>query len=164
MDDQNESAEDLAPRLAQIEKLIDEYETKIHISKIKLIEPDLDITKEVLESMHWEDLHLLSWEYAQYTLALQKEINKHQSRYNWADTNLKRFLEREAPNYAGFKWEERQANALAENEYAQRLDKLKIQSKLAIDRLAFLPSKIDFLTKIIQDIAKSKRYSHVDKE
>lgn len=165
MDEQIEYTENLVDRLTAIEKLLNEYEDKIHISKISIIKPNLSIGREVMMAMHPEDLHALAWEYAEYTLAIQKEINKHQSRYNWSESNLKRLLEKECQNYPGWKWEERQSNVLNENTYAQKLYDLKVKSKLAIDRLAFLPAKIHFLAELAKDIAYTKRrYSNAERE
>jgi hypothetical protein len=163
MENEDGVENNLVDKLAQIETLLNEYEYKIHL-KINTVEPNLGVTREYMEAMHWEDIQHLAFSYAQYSLFLQKELNKHQSRYNWSDANLKRFLEREAPNYEGWKWEERMSNALSDNVYAQKLHDLKVRSKMAIDRLAFLPSKIEFLSKLAIDIMKAKRYKHVEGE
>lgn len=157
-------SEDLINKLKQVEQLLEEYENKLHLNKIKIIEPNLDLTSEVMRSMDYEDLQGIVWEYAQYSLAIQKELNKQIRRYNWIETNLKRLLEREAENCNGFKWEERQSNALNDNVFAQKLFRLKTKTKLAIDTLSFLPSKIDFLSKLAIDIMKSKRYKHVEND
>lgn len=149
-------------KLKQVESLLDEYEHKIHLDKISVVDPDIDISRETLLSLHYEDLQGLAWQLGQYSLALQRESNRHQSRFSWAEANLKRYLEREANNYSGWAWTERQAEALNCSEYAQRLNNLKIRSKLAIDRLAFLPSKVQFLSELIRDIMKTKRYKNVE--
>ena len=149
-------------KLSDVEKVLEEYEHKIFLDKIKIIEPRIDITREIMLSMHYEDLQGLAWELAQYSLCIAREYNKHQSRFNWAEANLKRYIEKEANNYSGWSWNERQANALNESTYANKLNQLKIRSKLAIDRLSYLPNKIELLSKIAQDIAYTKRrYSNV---
>lgn len=157
MDEEIRPDESIVDRLTSVERLLSEYEDKIHISKIKVIEPDLSIGREMIMSMHPEDIQALAWQYAEYSLAIQKEINKHQSRFNWSEANLKRLLEKECQNYPGWKWEERQSNVLNENSYAQKLFDLKVKSKIAIDRLAFLPSKIQFLAELAKDISYTKR-------
>lgn len=149
--------EPLVEKLEQVEKLLDEYENKIYIGKVTSVEPDLSLDRQVMMSMHYSDLQAIAWDYSKYILFLQKEVNKHQSRYNWAEANLKRYLERESVNYEGWKWEERQANALTYSEYANLLHKLKVKSKLAIDRLSFLPSKIQVMLDTLKDIIYTKR-------
>lgn len=154
--------ESLPAKLEQIEQMLDEYEVKIGLNKkYDCVEPDF-ISREVLLAMSPEDIDVLRWEYASYALYLQKVINKSQSRLAWADHNLKRYLEKICQEYPGWKWEERQANALASDYYAQQLDKLRLRSKLVIERTSFLTNKIAALDSIAKDIAYTKRrYSNV---
>lgn len=150
-------------RLEEIEKLLENYENRIGLGNILYKEePQLDISKEEMAVLSPEALDLLRWQYMHYTLFLQKTINKHQARLVWADTNLKRFLEKNCQEYAGWKWEERQANCLADNIYAQKLDLLKLNSKLVIERTAFICNKISFLCEIMKDISYAKRRSRTE--
>lgn len=144
-------------KLAQVEQLLEEYEQSIGLNKKDHHkEPDY-IDRQTLLSMHPDDIDGLRWDYAQYSLYLQKQINKHQSRFYWADHNLKRYLEKISPEYPGWKWEERIANALADNEYSQKLDRLRMNSKLVIERTSFLTNKISTIDMIAKDISYAKR-------
>lgn len=159
--DEQTTEQNLAGKLADIERLLDEYESKLQLDKISIVKVNLSLTREVLLSMHPTDIDGYRWELAQYMLALQKEINRHSARLAWSEANLKRVLESEADSYPGFKWEEKQANALNSNSYAQKLYQLKVRSKAVVDRLAFIPTKIQFMENICKDIAYTKR--HYDK-
>lgn len=152
----------LRDKLAEVEQLLEEYEEKIFLSKVKVIEPPLEVTREELLSMSLEDIDGLRWSLSQYNLALQKELNKHLSRMHWAEANLNRLLDRDANNYQGFGWAERKAACLNADKYAQKLFQLKTQSEMVINRLSFLPGKIEFLVKIAGDIAYTKRRSRND--
>ena len=153
-----ETQRDLKSRLEEVEKVYALYEKDTLKFSVSIREVDLDIHRETLMSMDYRDIQGLCFDWAQYNLALTKEINKHQSRYNWAHSNLERVLEKEAPNdLKGFTFQEKKANVLNGNEYAQKLHKLKEKAKLVIDRLNFIPQKIEFLIKIGTDIAYTKK-------
>jgi len=157
VEEQVDDSVTLQKRLEDVELLLEEFERKNFLHKIVAREIDLDISRETLLSMSVMDLDGLAWDLAQYGLAIQKLMNKSSSRLNWSESNLKRVLEREANNYQGFTWQERQAEVLNHNVYAQKLHKLKEQSKMVFDRLYSLPQKIEFLSKIAKDISYSKK-------
>lgn len=158
MDSEIETDEvDLPHKLAQLEQLLAEYESKLFLNTITLREVDLSITKQEMMAMHSRDLLGLCWDFAQYAMALQRERNKHQSRNNWAHSNLTRILNREALSYSGYGWQEKTSAALADNSYAQKLDQLKEKSRLALDRLEGIAQKVEFLSKLAKDMSYSNR-------
>ncbi len=155
-----DESDTVVQKLKDLEILLEEYEHRINLT-VKPLKVELDITRDVLLKMSPLDINGYRWELSQYSLYLQKELNKQTSRYNWAETNLKRLLEKECDEYPGFKWEERQANAMNANSYAQQLHYLKVKAKAVIDRLSFLPNKIQMMDSVAKDIAFTK--NHYDK-
>lgn len=152
-----DNEESIPVKLEQVEALLDDYEKQIGLNKKDACkEPDY-ISRDVLLSMHSQDIDLLRWEYANYSLYLQKIINKSSARLAWASHNLKRYTERNCQNYTGWKWEERISNCIAEDIFAQKLDQLCLRSKLVIERTSFLTNKIAALDSIAKDIAYTKR-------
>lgn len=152
-----EENESIPDKLAQVEAILSDYEKRIGLSKLTAKEPNLSITREEIMAMHPEDIDGLRWEYSCYALYLEKELGKHRGRYLWSNTNLTNYTNSVCDDYPGFKWEERQSKVLSDSIYAQKLDKLRLNSKMVLERLSFITNKIQFLSDLAGSIAYSKR-------
>ena len=153
-----------AGRIAEIDRFLDEYNQKLHLDKVKVVDCELDLPRDKLFSMSLDQLDGYRWELAQYVLGLQKELNRQTARMHWAEQNLKRYSEKECSNYDGYLWQERLANVLANDSYAAKLDDFRQKCKLIYDETGFLIGRIEFMAKIAGDIAFAKRKHHFEKE
>ena len=84
---------DLPKQLEKLEKLLDEYcNEKLFLKNVMKVEPRLDCTRYDLLLMNIQDINGWRYELTQYTLNLQKEINKHASRLSWATSQYETYL------------------------------------------------------------------------
>ncbi len=142
--------------------ILKEYQERLYLNRITLRETDIDLGIAQIKSMHHEDIYemVLQWEY--YTTGLQKEMNHHKALLVWVESNLKKLLESRASNknegWHGYKFEERQAEVLSVDEYAQKLYKVKCNLMMKIETLSYLPAKITSMCKFACEIAESKKW------
>lgn len=153
----------LQQKLEELDDVLKKYDEKLYLNKITLKPVDIEIGISKIKAMHHEDIYemALQWEY--YVAGLQKEINHQQALLTWVESNLKRLLESRASNinegWHGYKFEERQAEVLANDEYAKKLYKVKCNITMKINTLSYLPQKITSLCKFACEIAESKKWS-----
>ena len=96
---------------------------------------------------------------AQYATILQKEINGHLAKLEWAKHNLHIVIGKNSSNY-GDKWtkfDERSSKVIVDNIYAISLNKMIIESTLRIKSLEFLAGKIFSISQIFTRTTK-RRY------
>lgn len=145
-------------RIDQIDELLSEYtEKKLLLKKIKMGDPRLDVTTTDIAKMTSEELNNWRFEITLYLTYLQKEINAHRSRANWATNALKTYINGKAINYDGYGMEEKRAKAMEHDTFATKLSKLSLESQAALDRLEYIPTRINALVDIAKDIIWSRR-------
>ena len=154
---ENETVKD---KLDVVERLLDEYERGLHLDQFSIKEVDFDGDIQKIKTSLPEDIYniLLDWSY--YVVGLQKQLNKHKSRFTWAKSNLNILLIRESPKYNGFNYTERRDQALGDNSFALALYKLMDQSEIAINRLEKLVERIDYMKVTAQELLKNKKYKN----
>ena len=154
---ETETGPTLKERLDDLEKVVIEFEKKLQLDKIKMVEVDLDVDKETISKMTAVDVNMLCMEWAGFALAVQKELNVATSRFNWADSILNQYLAEQSQNYKGFSYNERCAYVVAADSYAQKVEEFKRKCKMIMDRNWGLTNKIEFMIKMAQGVAYAKR-------
>lgn len=144
---------DVKTKSDDIQKLLDEFETKVGLPKLSFTpeSPYLEWDKARMQKATNEELYDAMVCLPSYSFNLQRYINKYQSQITWAKSNLKIVMGEESRQYT--QWYEDNCNCIiANNEYAKGLHKLIMHSQMVIDRLAYLPAKIDWLTKELNSV------------
>jgi hypothetical protein len=95
---------------------------------------------------------------------LQKEINSHRSRANWAANAYKVYINKKAITFDGYGMEEKRAKAMEHDTYAAKLSKLSLEAQAALDRLEYLPTRIAALSDIAKDIIWARRREEYNAE
>lgn len=149
--------ENLKEKLEKVEKLLDSYEEKSLHFNVSPVSIELNLSREEMFKMNYQDIYGWCFDVSRYNLFLSKEINKHYARYNWAESNLNRYQEERANDFKGFTFQERKSEVLNSDEYAKKLFSLKEKAKLVIDRFSFISQKIEVLNKMALEIANVKR-------
>ena len=152
-------------KIAELDKLLDDYSTALGTAAIqndKDIETILEMSHEHLKLMDGEECGIWSFRVARYASFLQKEINRHTAKNKWAEHNLKIIVAKNQANYGDkyTKHEVKRDMIIAENSYAQVLNKMILQTMLRVEELNFLSTRIHTMSTILLDISKSKRYDN----
>jgi hypothetical protein len=149
----------LKEKLSDVEKLLDEYEKKIGLpalkdcDEIECLNWTLDDIKNKTSEQLYDQLFVLS----SFSLNIQRVINHKTTRANWAASNLRIVFGAEAQSYPIYSYEGQKNAVIANNEYALRLHELVTNSQAVIDRLSYLPAKIDFMVKQIDSILRNRK-------
>lgn len=147
-------------RMDRVTKALDDYEKSVGIPTI---EPHSE-AEQYLNMTHFQLSKLTAIEcgeaaavLAQYAFHLQRSHNKEAARSNWAEESTDREIAPKLSQYNAYSFKERRMLAVADNEYALNLDKIKSWGKARAERLAYLASKVEFLAKTMLELQQTKR-------
>lgn len=144
-------------KLADLEKNLDEYEEKIGLAIQPRVTQYLNVSHEQMKAMSVEELEEAAFDLANYGIYLQKEMNKHTSRVNWANSNINAVVAREHNNVKGYSFEERKLSIVHGNEHTVKLEEIRVREQACIDRLNFMNRRVDVLAERFSKLQESKQ-------
>lgn len=144
-------------KLAELEERLDSYEKKVGLVIAPRESKYLNISLEEIKAMSAEELDEAAFDLGAYSLFLQKEINKHSTRVNWATANQKKIIAHECNNVRAPSFEERKLIIIDSNEGAAKLELIRIESQAVVDRFSFINHRIDFLAERVSRLKDTKR-------
>ena len=165
MSGENESKtqqQTIEERLGNIDQLLSEYESAIGIPKIykintQKIQEYLQMDRDELKTLNAEDCSEISFALSQASFYVQKEHNKENAKYNWAEAQINGLIAAKVSEYKGYSFDERKLKAIADNSAAIKLQKIKVEAKLRIDRLNGISSQLQYMSKTMNDLKFAKR-------
>lgn len=145
------------------DKVLDEYEASIGLSTYNAntfreeeLNEYLTMDRNVLEKLSPEDCAQISYRLAQFSLHIQRTLNRENARLNWAEETIKETIADDINNYKGYGYVEKSTQAIKHNEKASALNKIKKYAKQRSDRLTYISSCIKNLSDILLSINKMK--------
>lgn len=152
-------------KIVELDNLLNDYSKSLGTAAIQKdsdIETILEMSHEVIKAMDSEECGIWSFRLARYAAFLQKEINRHTAKNKWAEHNIKVIVGKNHSNYGDkyTKFEFKRDMIIADNAYAQVLNKLLLQTSIRIEELNFLSTRVNTMSNILLDISKSKRYDN----
>jgi len=156
----------VSQQLDEVEQLLSDYQKSLGLSQgIQELDAGkyLNLKIEQLRKMSPEECAEASFALAQQALHVQQETNKHMQRVNWAKTNINLLVIPHIDNYGGkyTPFESRKLLAIKDNEYTLKLFNLMIRAQQAVDTLAYVPSKIKFISDMLSEYKRTKELSNV---
>ena len=149
--------------LAEWDMLLDQYENGIGLPTYKasvLSEEELNtymvMTRDELEKLTPEDCAQIAYRLGQFSLHIQRTINREIARYNWAEETTKETIADEINNYKGYGYVEKAYQAIKHNDKASALNKIKKYAKQRSDRLSYLANGLKNLSDILISIQRIK--------
>ena len=146
--------------LQKIKDLLEEYESHLGIKNL-LIEQDevesiITMKRAQLSKMSKEDCGECAFVLSQYSLFLQKELNKETAVLEWVETNLNHVTGKYMGQQRGATLDERRSAVITENSYAKDLFKLRNRVRLKTNSLNFLSQKIHYMSSVLLTIQGNK--------
>jgi hypothetical protein len=146
------------------DKVLDEYESSIGLGKYSNVHGFTDdelthyfsMQRDSIEKLTPEDCAQIAYRLVQYSLFIQRTLNREIARYNWADESIKETIADEINNYKGYGYAEKSLQAIKHNDKASALNKIKKYAKQRIDRLSYIANNIKNLSDIILAVQKTK--------
>lgn len=149
------------------DRILDEYESSIGLPRYNpglLSEEELSkylsMSRDELEKFTPEDCGQISYRLTQFSLHIQRTINREIARTNWAEENIKVTIADDINTYKGYGYIEKSYQAIKHNEKASALNKIKIYAKQRVDRLSYIANSIKNLSDILIAIQKIKMVKH----
>lgn len=155
-------SETVDSRLKQTEQLLDEYDKAFRLNQVN-ISPDIDnilnLKEEVISRFSREECYAKAFILAQFSLALQKEINREKAKNKWANHNLIIVLGKEYNNYGSdyVKTDVKIGMLVNGNEYAKSLNRIALESSIRIEEFDYIAARVNTMSNILQDFGRSKR-------
>lgn len=168
MSGNEESKLTVKEKLAAFEKAIDKHEAELPLLFPKCsaveIEKALNLTEEDLKVMSDEDCAISAHTLSQYSLYLQKDINRNTTRANWARDNLNTLLAKSKDQY-GDKWTKHEMKLAAlckgDSEAIALHDVLK-HAEARITSLNNITMHISLICNTLLGLKSSKRRQQYD--
>lgn len=154
----------LSEKINVVEESLNEFEAKHKI-------PRPNVSKDLVEKyMNQQNVSSLTLDecgeaaliLSQYSYYIQTVINKEKALIRWTNYSIEQVVTRDIDKYIGYKYEERLSKAIVNNDYASKVNKLKVNAEIKVERLQFLASKIDSIAKIYIELSQTKRRKNYD--
>lgn len=147
-------------RLRKVNAALDSYERELGLNQIVLHnegEQYFNMTHDQLRKLTWEQCGEAATVLAQSSFHLQRGYNKEVATANWARDLALRTIADEIGNYQGASAEERKQKALKGNEFANKLEQIRMYAQARSDRIGYLSSRVEFLAKTMLELQQTKR-------
>ena len=143
------SADELSQKL---DRILDEYCESKGIKTYKINnEGDeyLEMTGQQLKALTAQECGIGAFLIEQRALHIQIEYNKENGRANWAERTIALVIADKVNNYKGYSYVERSLQAIKEDSYASRLEKIRAQAKARASRLEHISTKLNNVSKTL---------------
>ncbi len=149
-------------RYADIDAILKDYESSAGIPKNFKINTEkvmeyLQMERDELKTLDLEDCAEISFALSQCAFYVQKQFNEEKAKLNWCDSNINALIAAKVGEYKGYSFEERKLKAISDNDVCLKLNRIKVNAKLRVDRLDGLSAQIQFMSKSINDLKFAKR-------
>lgn len=149
-------------RMKILNEKLDEYESSIGLSKYKEDQGDsndvhryLNMSREQIEKLSIEDCAEAAILLGSLSFHIQRALNREQAVVNWSTNVLRDLISGRETQYKG-SWESQFSQAVKEDGYANKVDKLKTYAKARADRLSYLASSIKSMSDLFVNMQRAK--------
>lgn len=142
------------------DEALNKYETGIGLNSYVLhseAEKYLNMPHDELRKLSAEDCGEAAVVLAQLSFSIQKHYNQELARIGLCEEEIRRTITNEISQYRGNSFEERKMQAIRGNDKAIKLDRIKGWAQARANRLSYLASKIEFLSRTFLDYQQTKR-------
>lgn len=157
------NAQTAEQKLKQLEEVLDNYEktNKLNIKLDNDLERYFDITEAKLLSMTGEDCGIAACLLANYSIHIQKQLNRHISKSEWAKECIDKAI---TPHISQYRVpsqyqsaDEVKMLAIQGNEYTRKLNEIRVLAQTRVNTLLYISGKIDGLVKTYLELQQTKR-------
>lgn len=117
----------------------------------------LDLTKEQLRGMTRDDCSEGAALLAQYSFYLQRVSNREKVIIDYCDSSINAIVRPRLNQQKGWSYDERRLLAIAENDVARHLEGVQVKAQTRLNRLGFLASKVENMSRRLSELADAKR-------
>lgn len=157
--DQQSLPQSQKEQLEFMDNILNEYEKshKIQFTAPNDIDKYLNLELEQLRKMSPVDIAEVSYLLSRFSGYVQKQYNIEMVRMNWAEHQIKKVITGQLHQYKAPSYEERKQLAIMDNEAARKLDEIRNYAKLRAERVAFISTKLNDMSRSLIDLQKARR-------
>jgi hypothetical protein len=94
---------------------------------------------------------------SQLAFRLQIAMNRENARMKWAEESIKKIISPVIGQYVGTTYDERRVAAIRDNDAANKLDKVRVDSMAKGERLLFLSSKVESMSRSLMSLKNTRK-------
>lgn len=151
-------------QVSEWDKVLDEYENTLGFTSYemhnKFSDDELNLyftmNRDSIEKLTPEDCAQIAMRLSQYSLFIQRTLNREIARHNWAEETIKETIADEINNYKGYGYIEKSLQAIKHNDKANSLNKIKKYAKQRMDRMSYIANNVKNLSDILLAVQKTK--------
>lgn len=156
-------------KLATLEKILDEYQHSVGTAYVIYnteVSSLLSLSRDELKNYDAEECGMGSVMLSQYSIYVQKEQNRQNTRVYWATRELDLLVAVQEQNYGDsyVKYDVKRDKIISADSYAKKLYQIIKHAKSRSIELEFLSSKIALVAKALQDLQQTKRQLQYHRE
>lgn len=146
--------------LLQAQMLIDDFEKSLSYRKYN---PSTSATKYLeasptyINKMAPDECNEAAIILQQYAIFIQKTYNELEAKINITEQVIKNLVIKKIGDYAGYSYDERFTQAVADNDVAIKLNKIKNNMTIKRDSLSYMSGRIEKLSDKFEKAAYNKR-------
>ena len=159
------SGKSASERKEKLEQTLEAYETEVCLNVFPRdgIDKYLNLSKHELRALGEEECGEIAYMLVQYSMYIQKQMNRHVAIKNWATSYANVIIGRTSDNYEVngkyTSFEEKKLRIYAHDDVAQILNGFIVEAQKRIDTLTFMSSKVESLSKVMTNLQQTKRRS-----
>lgn len=147
-------------KLDKLDAALSAYENTLGLEDVRSngeAKKYLNITHAELSKMTDEQCGEASVVLAQFGFHLQKALNRETAIIAWCEDATGRAIAQQVTQYDAKSADERKALAIKDNDYATKLQMLKTQAQARVNKINYLPSKTEWLSRTLLELQQTKR-------
>lgn len=151
-------------RWQQFAEIAEKYLSELQLRTIKVnddVQTVLNMDAQTLRVLSTEDCNVYAYLLDRYAFILQKEINGHAAKLNWAkhnlDVSIGHILATSQWGTQYTKYEEKRLMIISQNSYCRALNQMVLEASSIVQSLDGMSYKVATIAKTLKDLAYSKR-------
>ena len=156
-----EAANTAKERLAQIDSVLDEYESNLGLASYsgdfhdQSVKHYMGMPRQQMEKLTVEECAEAALLLGGFSFYLQRSYNREIARVNWASSSLKKMMSGKESQYQG-SWDSQYYQAVKQDGYACKLDSIRVYAQQRADRLTYLASSVKNLSDLFVNLQRAK--------
>lgn len=148
-------------RLEQLDTVLDEYESKLGLGQYspdfhdESVKRYMSMPRQQMEKLTIDECAEAALLLGGFSFYLQRSYNREVARVNWATANLKKMIAGREGQYSG-SWDSQYFQAIKGDDYASKLDAIKVYAQQRADRLTYLSSSLKNLSDLFVNLQRAK--------
>lgn len=145
-------------RVAELDKILDEYLATHGVGNkayglllTNESEPLLKLSRDDIRHMSPQECNEAAYVLGRLSLSITTENNKQKARMEWCKSQIDKTIATQINDYKDYSYEAKKNQAIKANDYARKLNDIRIQAEARYNSLAYVAKEVQFLANLLKD-------------